>query len=304
MKPLSLKKRRFYFYLLLVVFFIVIPIIILYTSGYRLGKGFQLVETGGIYIYSPEAGADIYVDNKKKKKTSVFQRELFIQNLKPETYVVYITKEGFWPWAKEVEVEERKVTTAIAFLVPKEPKGETIPRVLASDAVLQATSTTPLPGEPNPEYAKIMELFEEAAAEETDPEGAVETAIATSTDENPSPSFLATRGHTGLWQDDTRVMASWLKDERSLPNYFCRDDVCEETVTVFNSVAPVKNIDFYPGREDIVLIAIQNGIYVIEIDARKFQNFQPVYKGVDPYFAVSGSTLYIKDTGNLFKLAL
>ena len=47
MKPLSLKKRRFYFYTLLAVFFVIIPIITLYTSGYRIGKGFRLVETGG-----------------------------------------------------------------------------------------------------------------------------------------------------------------------------------------------------------------------------------------------------------------
>lgn len=304
MKPLSLKKRRFYFYTLLAIFFIIIPIITLYTSGYRIGKGFHLVETGGIYIYSPEAGADIYVDNKKKKTTNIFQKELFLQDLKPGTYVVYITKDGFWPWAKEVEVEERKVTTTIAFLVPKEPKGEVIPRILVSDPALSTTTPT-TGGKLNPEYMDVVTLFQKHEAEKRRIFALAEkVALATSSPENTQEIFLATRGRVGLWQDDTRVIATWQKDEKSLPNYFCRDKICENTVIVFNSVAPIKDIDFYPGREDVVLIAVQNGIYVIEIDARKYQNFQPVYKGVDPYFVLSGNTLYIKDNDNFFKINL
>jgi len=302
MKPLSLKKRRFYFYTLLAVFFIVIPIITLYTSGYRIGEGFRLVETGGIYIYSPEAGADIYVDEKKKKTTNIFQKELFLQDLTPGTYVVYITKEGFWPWAKEVEVEERKVATTIAFLVPKEPRGEVIPRTLASDP---ATTTPATTEKINPEYLDVVNLFQKHEAEKERIFAlAAKVAAATSTTEQTPEVFLVTRGRVGLWQDGTQVTATWQKDERSLPNYFCRDKVCENTVVVFNSIAPIKDIDFYPGREDAVLIAIQNGIYVIEIDARKYQNFQPVYKGVDPYFVLSNNTLYIKDNDNFFKINL
>ncbi len=304
MKPLSLKKRRVYFYTLLAVFFIIIPIITLYTSGYRIGKGFRLVETGGIYIYSPEAGADIYVDDKKKKTTNIFQKELFLQDLTPGIYVVYITKEGFWPWAKEVEVEERKVTTTIAFLVPKEPKGEVISRTLAADPT-QATTTPATKERLNPEHTDIVNLFREHEAEKKRIFAlAAKTAAATSTTENIPEIFLATRGRVGLWQDGTRVTATWQKEVDSLPNYFCRDKVCEKTVVVFNSVAPIKDVDFYPGREDAVLIAVQNGIYVIEIDARKYQNFQPVYKGVDPYFVLSGNTLYIKDNNNFFKINL
>ena len=302
MKPLSLKKRRFYFYTLLAVFFVIIPIITLYTSGYRIGKGFRLVETGGIYIYSPEAGADIYVDSKKKKKTNIFQKELFLQDLRPDTYVVYIMKEGFWPWVKEVEVEERKVTTAIAFLVPKEPKGEVIARTLASDKATSATTTPVTGGKLNPEYIDVVELFQNHEIEKKKASAlAAKSASATSTAENTPGVFIAERGRVGLWQDDTRVLATWQKDEDSLPNYFCREKVCEKAVLVFNSITPIKDVDFYPGREDVILVAVQNGIYVIEIDARKYQNFQPVYKGVDPYFVVSGNTLYVKDNNNFSK---
>ena len=120
MQPMSIKKRRFYFYTLLVVFFLIIPIIILYTSGYRV-KGFHLVETGGIYIYSPEANSIIYLDNNEEHETSVFQKDYFVQNLTPGTYSVLIAKDGFWPWIKEVSVEERVVSEAIAFLIPKDP---------------------------------------------------------------------------------------------------------------------------------------------------------------------------------------
>jgi len=283
MQPMTLKKRRAYLYILIVVFFVIIPLIMLYTSGYRIGKGFKLVETGGIYIYSPESGSEIYIDNKKKKETSALNKDLFVQNLKPDTYSILIAKDGFWPWAKEVTVEEKRVSEAIAFLIPKEPRGETITKTVPLGN--NATSTEQ---KPNPEYKKVMNLFT------TD--DLIETA-------STSP-IESRRGRVNLWKENDVLFAKWLKNEKSLPNYFCRDDRCEDTVLVFESITGIKNFDFYPGREDVVLMGINEGIFAIEIDARKHQNFQPVYKGADPYFIIDDGQFYIKDGGNLFKINL
>ena len=159
MKPMPLKKRRFYFYTLFVVFFIVIPIITLYTSGYRISKDFKIVETGGIYIYSPETGSEIYINNKKKDETSIFKRDIFVQNLKPDTYAILIAKEGFWPWAKDVEVRERHVSEAIAFLVPKEPDGTIVTRNTTEFVITDNNATTTLT-KPNAVYEEILALFE------------------------------------------------------------------------------------------------------------------------------------------------
>ncbi len=287
MQPLPMKKRRVYFYTLSVIFFIGIPFILLYTSGYRITSDFNLVETGGIYIYSPEAGSQIYINHKKEKETGIFQKDLFIQNLTPGVYSILISKKGFWPWSKEVEIEERKVAEAIAFLIPQSPESKRILKdieIPATDSA--ATSTTP-----NKEYEELSLLFE--------------------TPEQPATSTVkffekfSDRGRVGIWRDQyNNIFAEWLKDKEDLPNYFCRRSVCESTVLVFNSTGPIKSFDFYPKREDVVLMALSNGVFAIEIDVRKNQNFQPIYKGVDPYFIINNSVLYIKDNEDILEISL
>ncbi|MEK9167894.1 MAG: hypothetical protein AAB769_00990 [Patescibacteria group bacterium] len=292
MQPMSIKKRRFYFYTLLVVFFLIIPIIILYTSGYRV-KGFHLVETGGIYIYSPEANSIIYLDNNEEHETSVFQKDYFVQNLTPGTYSVLIAKDGFWPWIKEVSVEERVVSEAIAFLIPKDPESAVIPKT-TSEIVVKKNGATTTIEKANQEYKDALLLFK------MPPAGVATTTLSgASTTEK-----ISGRGRVGLWQEDNRILARWLKDADSLPNYFCRGEICNDMVIVFSSPDKIRNFDFYPGREDVILLAVQTGVYAIEIDTRKAQNFQPVYKGADPKFIVSGNTLYIKDGDNIFRVAI
>lgn len=292
MKPMSIGKRRLYFYTLLAVFFLIIPIIILYTSGYRL-QGFRLVETGGIYIYSPEANSIIYLDNNKEHETSIFQKDYFVQDLAPGTYSVLIAKDGFWPWIKEVTVEERIVSEAIAFLIPKDPENETIPKTTQEIVVKKNGATTTIE-KTNQEYQDALILFKAPPA-----------GIATTTLSGASTTEkISGRSRVGLWQEDNRILARWTKDVSSLPNYFCRGKICTDMVIVFSSPDKIRSFDFYPGREDVVLIAVQTGVYAIEIDTRKAQNFQPVYKGVSPAFIISDNTLYIKDENNIFRITI
>lgn len=294
MEPLSLKKRRIYFYILSIIFLVAIPVVVLYTSGYRLGPKFTLVETGGMYIYSPEAGSSIYVDSKKERETGTFQKDWFVQDVSPGTYTILIVKDGFWPWMKEVVVEERKVAEAIAFLVPTEPEMEMIPKILEEwDG--KATTT-----EPNAAYIEARALFLEKKE--------VVVAKATSTDEKTTEEFvpekISSHGRVGLIREENRIIAHWLKRPEDLPNYFCRNGVCASPVLAFSSVMPIRSFDFYPGRDDVMLIAAQNVIFAVEIDTRKIQNFQPIYKGTSPDFRWSNRGLVVKDGETIFRLSL
>jgi hypothetical protein len=292
MKPMTIKKRRNYFYILLVIFLVLIPIIMFYTSGYRI-KNFKLVETGGIYIYSPVSGSIIYLNNKKKKNTNILRKDLFIQNLKPNTYNILVAKDGYWPWAKEVNVEEKHVSEAIAFLVPKEPDGEVIPKTIKEypkDG--NATGTPKITS--NPIYDNVIKLF-------TNKKG---VSSATKDNTASSTTIRSGRNRVELWKEEDTIFIKWLKDEKSLPNYFCKNNSCENTVSVFKSTSEIKNFNFYPGREDVVLLSINEGVYAIEVDSRKHQNFQPVYKGSDPYFVIEKGKFYIKDGENIFKINL
>lgn len=295
----------------MIIFFIIIPLITLYTSGYRL-QGFNLVETGGIYIYSPENESSIYIDGKKKKETGIFQKDWFVQNLKPGSYEILISKKGFWPWLKKVEVEEKRVTEAIAFLVPKELDAEIIPNQISGET---ATSTVS-----NPEYERINKLFDDTfnptqkiETQKVDLpsiDGGVTSVNASVNGDNYIPeekkSFekISRRDRVEIWVEENQIFAKWLKDKEDMPNFFCRDKNCIDKVTVFSSIEPIRAIDFYPGRNDVVLVAVSNGIYAIEIDARKNQNFQPIYKGTSPLFMISDKQFYIKDQENIFKVNL
>lgn len=295
MQPMPIARRRVYFYVFVVIFIAVIPVISFYVSGYRLTSDLNIVETGGIYLYSPHTESEMYINGVKAGETSTFSKDLLLQDLKPGTYSILIAKEGFWPWAKEVTVEEKRVAEAIAFLIPKEPAGEIISRMIPDE---NATTTKPntKPKE-NVEYKEALLLFTDAINKKA-------TSTESLVKERPEIMRLSSRGRVGLFLNGNQILAEWLGDLASLPNYFCREKVCLPQVLVFNSLTPIKEYAFYPGREDVILVATRNGIFAIEIDARKSQNFQPIYRGSAPSFVAEGRIIYIKEGSNILKFRL
>jgi len=123
---MTLRKRKILLFVSIAAFMAITPAILLYTDGYRIGDDFKITKTGGLYISSPLPGSDIFLDNKKIKQTNIIQGGVFVQNLSPDSYSVLVAKEGFWPWAKTLDVKEQFVTEARAFLLPENPTGEVI----------------------------------------------------------------------------------------------------------------------------------------------------------------------------------
>jgi len=55
----------------------------------------------------------------------------------------------------------------------------------------------------------------------------------------------------------------------------------------------------------MIIFAAGSAIYAIEADHAGNQNFQPLYKGVDPYFYEnSDGVIYIKDGNSLLRAKL
>ncbi len=299
---MSLRKRRIYFYVLCILFVFIIPPIMLYTSGYRLGPGLTLVETGGIYIYAPEPGSVIYIDGKERRTTTIFQREWFAQDITPGVYTVLIAKDEFWPWIKEVTVTEGQVSEAIAFLIPKEPETELIPKTV--EVKMGAATTT----KNNPAYAEALALFTQKKKIETSsPQKKPNTDIGTTTNNLPPDVVLekiSSHGRVGLVREENRIIAHWLKRPEDLPKYFCHAEICVSPTVVFSSIVPIRSFDFYPGRDDVLLVAVRDGIFAIEIDTRKTQNFQPIYRGVAPDFRFGDIGFIIKDGDMIARITL
>lgn len=68
----------------------------------------------------------------------------------------------------------------------------------------------------------------------------------------------------------------------------------------------IRMSDFYKERDDVIIIAVSNGIFALEINNNEesIPNFQPIYKGVSPEFVKKdNNTIYVRDNGNLMEVA-
>lgn len=288
MKPMVPRKRAFYFFSFIVVFIVVIPFIVLYSLGYSLTKEYALTERGGLYVFAPESGSKIYVGDDLKKETSTFQKELFLQNLKPDTYLVLVANDAFWPWAKYVEVKEREVSPLYPFLVPRE---------ITVREIVKATTTTASVRPGKDEYTQVTALFAIATSTKPLPASAMlPSAISsTSTKLIADDAHAIVRNKMKIWSKGSEVFAQWIGNEGRIPPYFCVDGVCKATTTVFSAAVPVRHIAFYPGRDDAIILSVGNGVFATEIDTRQYHNFFPLYKGVAPDFRIGNDEIYIKD---------
>jgi hypothetical protein len=113
------KTRRIIFYFFVAIFIVLVPMIILYALGYNFDFERKIiVATGGIYLKSDPAKAEIYINDKLKGTTNKF-----IKRLSPKIYDVKITKENFHSWEKDLIVQPNLVTKANSIiLLPVNPK--------------------------------------------------------------------------------------------------------------------------------------------------------------------------------------
>ena len=118
--------RRLIFIVFLGIFFISAPLIIMYALGFNFDFGEKIfVDTGGIYLKSIPSGAEIYINDIPKGKTSDF-----IRRLAPQIYEVRVIKDEYHVWQKKLIVESGIVTKANnVFLVPLTPKILTVANI-------------------------------------------------------------------------------------------------------------------------------------------------------------------------------
>lgn len=111
------KTRKILFFIFLSIFIIISPVVILYAQGYRFDfEKKRLIQTGDFYFKSLPKKVDVYVNNKLAKEKTPSQ----IKYLLPKKYNIKITKEGFFAWEKELEINPLLVTEAKNILLMPE----------------------------------------------------------------------------------------------------------------------------------------------------------------------------------------
>lgn len=150
-----------------------------------------------------------------------------------------------------------------------------------------------------------------------------ETSVPTTTE------LFKENGNIRLIKTDVDLYASWIGEMDTAPYYFCVtkssstiiaqrygthvaeqieeqrlsttselyvDDnrICRQTIKIDRKRQDVTYFDFLPGTSDLVLLQLEDGLYVSEIDDRSWQNTQKLFPGNDYEIVIDNNAIYLK----------
>ena len=87
-------KNRLRFIIFVLIFVIVSPIVVLYARGDIFTNGWNILQTGGIYVTKAPLGSEVFLNNTSQGSTSFFSRDMLIKNLRPSIYTISVKKMG------------------------------------------------------------------------------------------------------------------------------------------------------------------------------------------------------------------
>jgi|GEM_PF-4436972 len=222
---------------------------------------------GSITVHVPYAGSTVFMNNVEVRSTTANEQDVEIGRVAPGEQSVLVHKEGYYPWKKTLAITKGERTTVFPFLVKQTPERHDIESSTFIDARPPATEKK---RKVSPDGTIVIENINNVLS-------------ATRLTKTSSPLFCETASSTE--STDTK-------------------ETCSDTVVISNIQQGIKDIDFLPGRNDIVLFSSDAGIYAIEIDGRGTRNFQPVYEGaVNEFFTnTRTSSVYVATPTSTFQI--
>lgn len=279
MEPLSRKIRVTYLAIFSVVFTALIPLVIFYAEGWRFSPSIGIYKTGGIYVTVPYTNVAVSLEGRDIGVTGLLQRNFYIDDLPPATYVIRASREGDYPWERMVVVEPQLVTDARVFLVSMEPVRT--PLILSSSATTTGKAIS----------ADVFEGFLEVFATTTHPVIIGEAGTST---------VLDLRAGIGLTIKNGELFARWIEAERPLPSNFClRPSRCLSEIALTRGAGDVLNAAFF---EDGVLYQTSSGIYFTEVDARPTPRVVTLSDVPGASFRIIDGILILKEGRGFFEI--
>lgn len=298
---LTKRKRKILFYLSILAFLLLLIPVLLYSLGYAIDGNFRISKTGGIFIQSSEAGADVSA-GKKTKRTSFLGRSTIIKNLLPGHYKVSIIKDGFWNWQKTLSVNSETVSFRNVLLIPKNIPG----KMIGTSTLKEALKPPPYQG--MKKYWRLSSgdflilgedknfyLNKEKIGGEFPPE-ALEILKA-----EPSAIFIDGDKRIVFW-DGRNIDSLWIGGANTIPQW-----QKEQEISVFASPpgSRIREVFEYPNWDDYLIASFSNGVWAIEMERDGGQNISPLYKGKLPkIISVASGKLIVKDDGNFIELEI
>ncbi len=192
------------------------------------------------------------------------------------------------------------------------------------------------------EYEYVVNLFASSTATSTSILTRLEKEInrlssATSTASTTVPLIYVEQGNMRLMEKGPELYAMWVGSGQSTPHYFCTPQlasstvsirlgahvalqmeeqrmstttplhvegsrICRTTIRIDRKWQDIKYYEFFPRSSDLVVLQLQDGLYVTEIDDRAWQNTQMIYPGDNFETIVTDNNIYIKEDGKYFEL--
>lgn len=371
-KILSYKRRQLLFLFLFLVFLLVLPVMIFYTTGYRLNfdnEETTIISTGGIYVTTDNLEVDVYLDQKKEESPRLFRSAYYIQNIDTGLHTVVVQRENLQTWVKELPVDSHIVIEVAAFNMPLIPHlrpitkyitstGTVVYRGVSSTTLPFADATTTLPFyatttldvsdfEVNEEFLYVESLFDEKATSSLSVfgkfvDGLERFRFATTSPLDSSAEATSTKevieyGNIKLIERENEIYAVWKGDVERIPYYFCvvaesasttgerygehveeaiktlslstttpiiadGDRLCRPEIKLNRLNQDVYFYDFFPNNSDLILLQLEKGLYVTEIDDRAWQNTQMIYKGEDFRVVIENGAIYVNDGDYYFEI--
>lgn len=189
----------------------------------------------------------------------------------------------------------------------------------------------------NSEFEYVESLFtDEITREQTATPFAFNDPLQTD-DETPTTTIVFR--DVRLHEDDGEVYATWIGSERNIPYYYCITYIspevttreygshvyeslvnafgtstdlitpstvglrlCRDTIRIDRDQQEVLDFEFLPGSMHHVLMLLADGLYVVEVDDRAWQNVQLLYPGEELEMRVDGGRIYVFDGTRYFEV--
>lgn len=78
--------------------------------------------------------------------------------------------------------------------------------------------------------------------------------------------------------------------------------LCRNSIVIDRQNQTVRNFDFFPGTTDLVVLHRTDGVFVVEVDDRSWQNTQALYPYPVDEMVVNNGRIYVKQDTTVFEL--
>lgn len=128
---------------------IIVVVFITLFVGYGL---WTAAHTGTLVVNSPAYGSRVFVDQHLAGTLKAAPDNLHLSEQAGKHNVI-VSKEGYWPWAQDIEIKKNETTELHPFVIPQKVATDRVVRLVMSNGVTSV----------DPDYAKIAALFENLA---------------------------------------------------------------------------------------------------------------------------------------------